>query len=348
MSAAIEQRNQDATCYIGNLDEKVNEELLWELMLQVGSVVNVHMPKDKVTGKHQGYGFSEYRTEEDAEYAIKVLNMVKLFGKPIKVNKASQDKRILDIGANLFIGNLDSEVDEKLLHDTFSAFGGITQIPKIMIDPESGASKGYAFISFDSFEASDLAIECMNGQYLCNRPIVVQYAFKKDTPGERHGTQAERILAASTPQRLKPNTIFSSGQGDATNVLANAATTANPMAAYGGMTGMGGIGMSGFGQVTPTAAGGFYQPNDYQYLQYAANPMMMQQMVAMGYGAGVSGVPVPPPLPAAIPMSQTSYGVPPPPPPMMNSQAPPPQPPFPSMGMGMSGFLPPPPPPPVN
>jgi len=87
MSAAIEQRNQDATCYVGNLDEKINEELLWELMLQAGPVVNVHMPKDKVTGLHQGYGFVEFRGEEDAEYAIKVMNMIKLYGKPIKVRE---------------------------------------------------------------------------------------------------------------------------------------------------------------------------------------------------------------------------------------------------------------------
>jgi splicing factor 3B subunit 4 len=32
----------------GGLDEKVSEELLWELMLQAGPVVNVHIPKDKV------------------------------------------------------------------------------------------------------------------------------------------------------------------------------------------------------------------------------------------------------------------------------------------------------------
>jgi RNA recognition motif-containing protein len=38
------------------------------------------MPKDKVTGKHQGYGFVEFRGEEDAEYAIKVMNMVTLKG----------------------------------------------------------------------------------------------------------------------------------------------------------------------------------------------------------------------------------------------------------------------------
>ncbi len=39
---------------------------------QVGPVSSVHMPKDKVTGRHQGYGFVEFKGEEDADYAIKV------------------------------------------------------------------------------------------------------------------------------------------------------------------------------------------------------------------------------------------------------------------------------------
>eukprot|EP00952_Eustigmatos_sp_NYUAD-ZCMA_P005653 24531-Eustigmatos_ZCMA.PRE.1 len=99
--------------------------------------------------------------------------MVRLFGKPIRVNKASQDRKNVDVGANLFIGNLAPEVDEKDLYDTFSAFGGITQPPKIMFDPDTGNSKGYGFVSFDNFEASDYAIECMNGAYLGGRPIVV-------------------------------------------------------------------------------------------------------------------------------------------------------------------------------
>ncbi len=36
----------------------------------------------------------------------------------------------------------------------------------------------------------------MNGQFLMNKAITVQYAFKKDGKGERHGTPAERLLAA--------------------------------------------------------------------------------------------------------------------------------------------------------
>ncbi|XP_065175115.1 splicing factor 3B subunit 4-like [Sycon ciliatum] len=206
----ITERNQDATIYVGGLDEKASETLLWELFVQAGPVANVHMPKDRITQAHQGYGFVEFLGEEDANYAIRIMNMIKLFGKPIRVNKASSYNKNLDVGANLFIGNLDPEVDEKLLYDTFSAFGVILQTPKIMRDLQTGNSKGFAFVNFATFDASDAAIEAMNGQHLANRAISVSYAFKKDTKGERHGSAAERLLAAQNPLSLgeKPHQMF--------------------------------------------------------------------------------------------------------------------------------------------
>uniref|UniRef100_A0A663DVI1 Splicing factor 3b subunit 4 n=1 Tax=Aquila chrysaetos chrysaetos TaxID=223781 RepID=A0A663DVI1_AQUCH len=165
---------------------------MWELFLQAGPVVNTHMPKDRVTGHSvwglvAGYGFVEFLSEEDADYAIKIMNMIKLYGKPIRVNKASAHNKNLDVGANIFIGNLDPEIDEKLLYDTFSAFGVILQTPKIMRDPDTGNSKGYAFINFASFDASDAAIEAMNGQYLCNRPITWSRSLSR---GEAQGSGA--------------------------------------------------------------------------------------------------------------------------------------------------------------
>lgn len=51
----------------------------------------------------------------------------------VMVLQASAHQKNLDVGANVFIGNLDSEVDEKLLYDTFSAFGVILQTPKVTI-----------------------------------------------------------------------------------------------------------------------------------------------------------------------------------------------------------------------
>ncbi|KAH8600799.1 hypothetical protein B0O99DRAFT_563845 [Bisporella sp. PMI_857] len=190
------EQDKEATVYIGNIDERVTDSLIWELMLQAGRIVNVHLPKDRVTQSHQGYGFVEFISEEDAEYAARIMNQVRLYGKPIRVNKASADKqKTVEVGAELFIGNLDPMVDEKTLYDTFSRFGSLLAPPKIARD-ESGLSKGYGFVSYSNFEASDDAIANMNGQYLMNKDVSVQYAYKKDGKGERHGDEAERMLAA--------------------------------------------------------------------------------------------------------------------------------------------------------
>lgn len=336
----IAERNQDATIYVGGLDEKVNEGILWELFVQAGPVVNVHMPKDRVTNQHQGYGFVEFISEEDADYGIKIMNMIKLYGKPIRVNKASAHQKNLDVGANVFIGNLDPEVDEKLLYDTFSAFGVILQTPKIMRDPETGNSKGYAFINFASFEASDAAIEAMNGQYLCNRPITISYAFKKDAKGERHGSAAERLLAAQNPlaQADRPHQLFADAPPTAP---ASVAPIIMPLA-------------------TPTAIPAPTIPAPPLF--YGGEDSM--NLMAMNMMGWPSMPPPPPPNPLMPPPPPPPPSQIPPPPssqmmsiPTMNGAAqpmpiapnpliPPPPPPFSTSTMNPYGMIPPPPPPP--
>ncbi|GMH63430.1 hypothetical protein TL16_g03712 [Triparma laevis f. inornata] len=208
-AATVNHRNQDATVYVGNLSLEVTDAVLLELFTQAGPVVSTFMPKDKITGQTQGYGFVEFATADDCAYAIKILNMIKLFNKPLRVNKSAGAGSGPDegVGANLFIGNLDAEADEKLLHDTFSAFGLLVRPPKVARD-DDGAPKGYAFVAFSSFESSDLAIEVMNNQYLCNRQISIQYAYRKDGNGERHGSAAERMLAAANPSKQQAPAIM--------------------------------------------------------------------------------------------------------------------------------------------
>ncbi|KKK22038.1 hypothetical protein P175DRAFT_0518126 [Aspergillus ochraceoroseus IBT 24754] len=201
------EQDKEATVYIGNLDERVSDSLVWELMLQAGRIVNVHLPKDRVTQSHQGYGFVEFISEEDAEYASRIMNGIRLYGKPIRVNKASADKqKSVEIGAELFVGNLDPMVTEQVLYDTFSRFGNLVNLPKVARD-DSNLSKGYGFVSFADFESSDAAITNMNGQYLMNKQVSVQYAYKKDGKGERHGDEAERMLAdQARKHNVRPST----------------------------------------------------------------------------------------------------------------------------------------------
>ncbi|XP_053990810.1 splicing factor 3B subunit 4-like isoform X1 [Hylaeus volcanicus] len=198
----IYERNQEATVYVGNLDSRTDEELLWEIFTQGGPVKNVHIPRDKITGMHSNYGFVEFQLESDADYALKIFNMVKVYSKPLRCNKAAQDKRTLEVGANLFVGNLDPDVDEPLLYDTMSAFGNVLST-KVMRDTETGEHRGFGFVAFDAFESSDAALAAMNGQFLCDRPIHVSYAYKKDTKGERHGSAAERLIAGSRQTLVK-------------------------------------------------------------------------------------------------------------------------------------------------
>lgn len=128
------EQDKEATVYIGNLDERVTDNLVWELMLQAGRIINVHLPKDRVTQTHQGYGFVEFISEEDAEYAARIMNQVRLYGKPIRVNKASADKqKTVEVGAELFVGNLDPMVTEQVLYETFSRFGSLIAAPKVSL-----------------------------------------------------------------------------------------------------------------------------------------------------------------------------------------------------------------------
>lgn len=267
-------------------------------------------------------GLTRRERRATATQGIKILNMVKLFGKPIKVNKSAGDRRD-EVGANLFIGNLDLDIDEKLLYDTFSAFGVVINTPKIMRDPDTGASKGFGFVAYDSFEASDAAIDAMNGQYLCNKQISVQYAYKKDSKGERHGSQAERLLAQAIerPKTVRPHTLFSAGPASTPAAMGGMIGLPPPPPGMMGVLpppGMMGVppppGMMGGLPPPPGMMGGLPPPPGMMGGLPPPPPIGFMQPGFVH--APVGGAPIPPP-PGATHA--------PPPPGMMNVPPPPPQ-----------------------
>lgn len=87
------------------------------------------------------------------------------------------------MGNKLYVGNLAYSVRDESLQEAFSQFGTVISA-KVMMDRETGRSKGFGFVEMSTDEEAQAAINGMNGQALEGRAIVVNVARpREDRPG---------------------------------------------------------------------------------------------------------------------------------------------------------------------
>jgi RNA recognition motif-containing protein len=87
------------------------------------------------------------------------------------------------MGNKLYVGNLAYSVRDESLHQAFSQFGSVTSA-KVMMDRDTGRSKGFGFVEMGSDAEAQAAINGMNGQALEGRSIVVNEARpREERPG---------------------------------------------------------------------------------------------------------------------------------------------------------------------
>lgn len=77
--------SNERSVYVGNLAAEVDEELLHELFMQFGDVRSVRVPRDRVSGDTQGYGFVELGSVPEADYVVRVLDGMVLCGRTVRV-----------------------------------------------------------------------------------------------------------------------------------------------------------------------------------------------------------------------------------------------------------------------
>ncbi|XP_063161556.1 splicing regulator RBM11 [Candoia aspera] len=97
----------DRTLFVGNLESRVQEEILYELFLQAGPVSKVTICKDK-DGKPKTFGFVCFKHTESVPYAIALLNGIRLYGRPIKVQYRFGSTHCLELSSPS--QNMDSDV----------------------------------------------------------------------------------------------------------------------------------------------------------------------------------------------------------------------------------------------
>ena len=84
-------------------------------------------------------------------------------------------------GANLFVYHLPHEMTDSDLTTLFVPYGTILSA-KVYVDKQTGESKGFGFVSFNSFEAAQEAIKHMNGFQIDSKRLKVQVKKKRIEP----------------------------------------------------------------------------------------------------------------------------------------------------------------------
>ena len=90
------------------------------------------------------------------------------------------------MGNKLYVGNLPYSVRDEDLQQSFGQFGAVTSA-KVMMERDTGRSKGFGFVEMASDAEAQAAINGMNGQPLGGRSVVVNEARPMEARPPRTG-----------------------------------------------------------------------------------------------------------------------------------------------------------------
>jgi polyadenylate-binding protein len=89
---------------------------------------------------------------------------------------------------NIFVKNLHESIDNKQLYDTFSLFGNILSC-KVVTDRETGKSKGYGYVHYETAEAANAAIDKLDGMLIDGQEVQVGHFIRRnERPGQNDFT----------------------------------------------------------------------------------------------------------------------------------------------------------------
>ncbi|KAL3814444.1 hypothetical protein ACJIZ3_015712 [Penstemon smallii] len=91
-----------------------------------------------------------------------------------------------DVEYRCFVGGLSWSTSDRGLKDAFEKFGHLLEA-KVVLDKESGRSRGFGFVTFDEKQAMEEAIEAMNGIDLDGRSITVDKAQPQGSGRDNDG-----------------------------------------------------------------------------------------------------------------------------------------------------------------
>ncbi|MED6290663.1 RNA-binding protein 39 [Characodon lateralis] len=178
------------TVFCMQLAARIRPRDLEEFFSAVGKVRDVRMISDRNSRRSKGIAYIEFVEASSVPLAIGLTGQ-RLLGVPIIVqaSQAEKNRAAAAAAANnlqkgtfgpmrLYVGSLHFNITEEMLRGIFEPFGRIENI-QLMMDNETGRSKGYGFITFADAECAKKALEQLNGFELAGRPMKVGHVTER-------------------------------------------------------------------------------------------------------------------------------------------------------------------------
>lgn len=191
-----EDFSPDLKLFVGNLPFSVDSAHLAELFERAGNVEMVEVIYDKTTGRSRGFGFVTMSSIGEVEAAAQQFNGYELEGRPLRVNYGPPPPRGessfprggrgggggggggFETSNRIYVGNLSWGVDNAALENLFSEQGRVLEA-KVVYDRDSGRSRGFGFVTYNTADEVNSAIQSLNGVDLNGRAIRVTHAEAK-------------------------------------------------------------------------------------------------------------------------------------------------------------------------
>ncbi|KAF8964055.1 hypothetical protein BDZ97DRAFT_1817754 [Flammula alnicola] len=216
-----EMKAQFTNLYIKNIDPELSQEEFEKLFTQFGSVTSALISVDE-EGKSKGFGFVNFDNHEEAQTAVDTLHDTEINGRKLFVSRAQKkaereeelrrsyeqakmEKLSKYQGVNLYIKNLEDDVDDDKLRAEFEVFGTVTSC-KVMRD-EKGTSKGFGFVCFSTPDEATKAVAEMNNKMIGTKPLYVSLAQRREVRrqqlesqiAQRNQIRMQQAAAAGLP-----------------------------------------------------------------------------------------------------------------------------------------------------